>query len=86
MCNDHPLIKALAARAKAEPPPEIDVTRAVLSRIREERESALSERFWAWFAAGSFVTATAVAVFCLPVFKSVTDPLYELFQASVMLP
>lgn len=85
MCDHHPLITELASRAKREPAPRIDVTRQVLGRIRDERESALSERFWVCFAAGSFATAVAVFLFTLPIFKSVTDPFYELFQASMVL-
>ncbi len=85
MCDHHLLVTDLAAQAKLEKPPQIDVVGPVMRRVRDERESALTDRFWTYFAVGSFATAVVVFLLCLPILRSVTDPFYELFQASMII-
>ena len=85
MCDDHPLLAELALRARLEKAPSIDVTRNVLARIRYDQEIALTDRFWAFFAAGSLATAVVVFLFNLPIIRTITDPVYALYQASTTL-
>ena len=73
-------VERLAAKARQEEVPRVDVGSQVLYRIREARRPV--ERRLAFFAAGSFAAATAAMVLVLPLINTLMDPLAAFLQQS----
>jgi hypothetical protein len=73
-------VERLAARARQEDVPSMDVAGRVLYRIREVRRP--TERRLALFAAGSLVAAAAATVLVLPLISTFMDPLAAFVQQS----
>lgn len=67
-------LEAIAARARMDTPPALDVTAAVLRRLRA---AAAPERPMYWLAAGAIAAAALVAIFSMPYLNSALDPLSE---------
>ena len=73
-------IRKLAARARMEGPPDVDVTDRVMMVLRAEAASkAPTLRPLAWVAGVSFAVAIPAAVLGLWVWSTLTDPLVIAF-------
>ena len=68
-------LDAIAARARMDAPPAIDVTADVLRRLRTN--AAEPVRPMLWLAAGAITAAAIVAVFSMPYLNGTLDPLTE---------
>jgi len=77
------LFEALAARARSESPPEIDVADRVIARLSAEqnRIEQLAEKPLLWLAAASSAFAVSSVVIAIMVYNASTGPLYEISQA-----
>jgi hypothetical protein len=73
----------LAAIARNEAPPAVDVTHRVLATLRAEE--AAFEGPLVLFAAGSAAAATAVFALSLPLLFTYLDPLGALIQTMAQL-
>jgi len=76
-------IEILAARARAERPPQVDVAQSVL-RILASGEAApitVAERLWMWLAAGSAAVAVPAAVIAVALYNASSGPLPELVDS-----
>lgn len=80
MRNPMENVERLAARARQESVPAVDVAGRVLYRIREARRPM--ERRLAVFALGSLVAAAAAMVLVLPLITTFMDPLAAFLQQS----
>jgi hypothetical protein len=76
-------IERVAARARAEQPPRIDVACGVLALLRTDRmESAtVAERFWMWLAVASSAVAVPAAAAAITLYVRSVEPLSELAEA-----
>jgi hypothetical protein len=75
----------LAARARREPVPPVDVERQVLRRIRPLPETA--DRALLVFAIASFAAAAVIVVISTSLLYRITDPFWTLFEmASTLTP
>ncbi len=70
-------IAAIAARARMEAAPRVDVTAAVLRRLRAPQGESASERPMYWLAAGALAAAVVVAMISMPYVSGALDPLTE---------
>ena len=76
-------IEILAARARAERPPQVDVAQSVL-RILASGEAApitVAERLWMWLAAGSAAVAVPAAAIAVALYNASSGPLPELVDS-----
>lgn len=73
----------LAARARSESPPAVDVAGRVISLLsaEQDRMERMSERPLMWLAAVSSVVAVPVVVAAVVVYNALIDPLFEISQA-----
>jgi hypothetical protein len=71
--GDH--LDAIAARARMDAPPALDVTAAVLRRLRTV--SVAPERPMLWLAAAAIAAAAIVAIISMPYLSGTLDPLTE---------
>lgn len=76
-------LEELAAAARREPAPAIDVTQAVFARIRAD--AAAEDRPLAWLAASACAAAAFTAVLAWPALQILTDPLAYLFEYTPIL-
>jgi hypothetical protein len=76
-------IERLAARARAEEPPRIDVSRSVLRILTAGRAQPLTmtERLWMWLAAASSAIAVPAAAVAFIVYTRSAGPLNEIAEA-----
>ena len=76
-------LRILAARARAEIPPQIDVTQRVLSILSagQVRPAIVSERPLMWLAAFASASAVSAVVFAVIAEYLWTDPLMEISKA-----
>ncbi len=84
MKNLHERCERLAALARQEPEPDIDVAADVLRRIRRD-QGAPPERTLVWFTAASLAAAAVSVVLTVGLYRTVTDPLWSLFRSVVTL-
>ncbi len=73
-------LEDLAARAHDEVVPEIDVSRAVLRRLRNDRRPA--DRGLAILTASALAVAVVVAVFSFSDFAGALDPLAMMMETT----
>ncbi len=74
-------LEKIAARARREVPPEVDVSDAVWARIAEA--SGSPHRTWELLVAAVVVTM----ILSRALYQAITDPLWTLFQsASTFIP
>ena len=75
--------ESLAARARSEEAPGIDVAGSVIAILRAEqrRYEAAGDRPLMWLAAFSSAAAVSVVVAAVFVYQAWADPLFELSQA-----
>ena len=73
-------IERLAARARQEAPPPVNVTRQVIHRL----ETYPVRRDWTLplLTAGSLVAAAIITVIGVSIFNALTDPLAPLFEIA----
>jgi hypothetical protein len=76
-------IERLAARARDERPPRVDVTYSVMGILTAGRAEPLTvtERFWMWLAAASSAVAVPVAAAALVLYSRSAEPLNEIAEA-----
>ena len=76
-------IEELAARAREERVPRVDVTSAVLAMLTAGPVQTLTvaERFWMWLAAISSAVAVPVAVIAFVLSTRSAGPLNEIVEA-----
>jgi anti-sigma-K factor RskA len=76
-------IEQLAARAREERPPRVDVTSGVLAMLTTGQVQPLtaSERFWMWLAAASSAIAVPTAVAAVLLYTRSAQPLSEIAEA-----
>jgi hypothetical protein len=78
-------IEILAARARAEEPPHVNVASDVMRILSaDESESySLAERLWMWLAAGAAAIAVPAAVVAIMAYNAATapGPLHEIVDS-----
>ncbi len=76
-------IEQLAARAREERPPRVDVTYRVLAILTAGQAQPLTvaERFWMWLAAVSSAVAVPAAVVAFVLYSRSAEPLNEIAEA-----
>jgi len=76
-------IDILAARARAEEPPQVDVAHDVLRILMSGQAEPITvtERFWMWLAAASAAVAVPVAVVAVMLYNASTGPLPEIVDS-----
>jgi hypothetical protein len=78
-------LEGLAARARREAVPPVDVERQVLRRIRQMPEP--TDRALLLFAIASFAAAAVVVAISTSLLYRITDPFWTLFEmASTLTP
>jgi hypothetical protein len=80
-------LERLAAAARREPPPRIDVSEKVLVSLRAHEEAEELSRYPATlvkFSAASFAAAILLGVFALDAWFTLHDPLARLFDTVAM--
>jgi hypothetical protein len=77
------LFEALAARARSESPPSVDVAGRVVARLSAEqnRIERMAEKPLLWLAAASSAFAVSAVVIAIIVYNASIGPLYEISQA-----
>jgi len=76
-------IEMLAARARFEQPPQVDVAPEVL-RILASGQAvplAVGERLWIWLAAGASAVAVPAAAIAISVYNAGAGPLREVMNS-----
>lgn len=76
-------IERLAARARDENPPRVDVTCGVLRILSAEEVQPLTvtERLWLWLAAASSAVAVPAAIAAFVLYTRSAGPLNEIAEA-----
>jgi anti-sigma-K factor RskA len=76
-------IERLAAQARAETPPRVDVAQRVLQTLTAGAPAPLTmpERFWMWLAAASSAVAVPAAVAAFVLYSRSGTPLNEIVEA-----
>lgn len=76
-------IQRLAARARAEEPPRVNVAPDVLRILTCEQADPLSvgERLWIWLAAGASAVAVPAVAVAVSVYNASTGPLREIMNS-----
>jgi hypothetical protein len=76
-------IEMLAARARAEQPPHVNVAPEVLRILTSGQADPLTvgERFWLWLAAGASALAVPAAAFAISVYNAGAGPLREVMNS-----
>jgi hypothetical protein len=68
-------METVAARARQDRAPAIDVAQAVVRRLRHARGAYAPERPMMWMTAGAVAVAAVVLVFSMPYVDAALDPL-----------
>jgi hypothetical protein len=76
-------VERLAAQARAEASPRVDVARSVLHILTAEQAQPLTmpERFWMWLAAVSSAIAVPAAAIAFVVYARSVEPLRGIAEA-----
>jgi hypothetical protein len=76
-------MEILAARARAEQPPHVDVSYSVLSILTSGQAAPITvaERLWMWLAAGSAAVAVPAAAVAVALYNASTGPLPEIVDS-----
>ena len=75
--------KALTSLARAERPPDVDVSARVLEILASDHRQVMfvSEKPWAWLAVVSSAAAVLTVLFTIVAYNVWADPLSEISQA-----
>jgi hypothetical protein len=81
--NPQRYMRILAARARHESPPRVDVARQVILSLRSMQDSPAEVRQgpMMWVAVLSTAAAVPAAVFALVVYYAAADPIMEIARA-----
>jgi hypothetical protein len=76
-------IEILAARARTEKPPHVDVASDVMRILMSDQAEpyTLAERLWMWLAAGAAAVAVPAAVVAIAIYNSSSGPLREIVDS-----
>ncbi|MEN6334400.1 MAG: hypothetical protein ABFE01_09075 [Phycisphaerales bacterium] len=76
-------IDRLAARARDERSPRVDVAGSVLGILsaRKSAPSGVAERLWMWLAAGASAVAVPAAIAAFIIYTNSAQPLSEIAEA-----
>ena len=76
-------IQKLAARARTETPPSVDVAPEVLRILASGQAYPLTvgERLWIWLAAGASAVAVPAAAIAVSVYNAGAGPLREIMNS-----
>jgi len=76
-------IKMVAARARAEQPPQVNVVPEVLRILMNDQVDPLTvgERFWIWLAAGASAVAVPAAAIAISMYSAGAGPLREVINS-----
>lgn len=76
-------LRMLAAKARGEMPPRVDVADRVLAILTTEKyqRQSVPEKPLMWMAAFSSVAAVVTVLFAIIIYNKWTDPLFEISQA-----
>jgi len=76
-------IQMLAARARAETPPQVDVAPEVLRILAGGQADPLTagERLWIWLAAGASAIAVPAAAIAISFYNTGAGPLREIMNS-----
>jgi hypothetical protein len=76
-------IEQVAARARDENPPQVDVACSVLGILtaRQAEPLTVPERLWMWLAAASSAVAVPAAIAAFVLYNQSTQPLSEIAEA-----
>lgn len=76
-------IEILAARARAEQPPHVNVAPEVLRILMDDQADPLTvgERFWIWLAAGASAVAVPAAAIAISMYSAGAGPLREVMNS-----
>lgn len=76
-------IEQLAARARDERPPRVDVASGVLGILAAGQPvpSGVAERLWIWLAAGASAVAVPAAIAAFVLYTRSVQPLSEIVEA-----
>jgi len=77
------LFETLAARARSDSPPAVDVAGRVIARLSAEqnRMERIAEKPLLWLAAASSAFAVSAIVIAIIVYNTSIGPLFEISQA-----
>ena len=75
-------IARVAGRAREESPPAIDVSRAVVQRLRDVQAVYAPERPMLWMTAGAIAAAAVVMTLSMPYLSAALDPLTLFLQEA----
>ena len=83
MMNWEKRIERLAARARSEQPPPVDVAQSVLGILTSGQAEPITvaERLWMWLAAGSAAIAVSAAAIAVAVYNASAGPLPEIVDS-----
>lgn len=83
MINLDDQLKMLAARARGETPPRVDVVGQVIAILYSEQDrlDLITERPLMWLAVLSSAAAIPAAVLAIVAYYTWVDPLFEISQA-----
>ena len=68
-------VASIAARARQETAPALDVADAVMRRLRQSRMAYAPERPMLWMTAGAIAAAAIVITISMPYLSAALDPL-----------
>ena len=76
-------IEILAACARAEDPPHVDVASGVMRILMSGQAEPMSmaERLWMWLAAGAAAVAVPAAVVAIAMYNTSAGPLHEIVDS-----
>ncbi len=76
-------LRMLAAKARGETPPHVDVADRVIAFLSagQYRQQRIPERPLMWMAAFSSVAAVVAILFAIVLYNTLTNPLNEISQA-----
>ena len=76
-------IERLAARARIEQPPQVNVAPEVLRFLTSDQDDPVTvgERFWIWLAAGASAVAVPAAAIAVSLYNASASPLREVINS-----
>lgn len=76
-------VERLAARARSEQLPQVDVAHGVLAMLASGQAAPITvtERLWMWLAAGSAAVAVPAAVIAVVLYNTAASPLREIVDS-----
>ena len=80
--NEEEWIRKLAARARMETPPQVDVAARVLTALHSKRqEQTADEKPFLWVGAFAIASAVAIAIQAFSALDAWINPVWEILSA-----